>query len=110
MAQPSKLQLEINRIFNQINQTFPKTTVNIKEKTTSAKNSKVFLRNPKSSYCVGDHLIIQVEMFDYNGNKKTYGGDYLRARMFTPELGAGSSGKIEDFQNGTYPFYIILGR
>ncbi|XP_073487823.1 NXPE family member 2-like isoform X3 [Aquarana catesbeiana] len=108
VAQPSKLQLEINRIFNQINQTFPKTTVNIKEKTTSAKNSKVFLRNPKSSYCVGDHLIVQVEMFDYNGNKKTYGGDYLRARMFTPEFGAGSSGKIEDFQNGTYHVHFTL--
>ncbi|CAI9607767.1 unnamed protein product [Staurois parvus] len=108
VAPASKLELEINSILNQINQKFPKTTVKIKEKSTSAKNSKVFLRNPKSSYCVGDHLTVQVQMFDYNGSKKTYGGDYLRARMFTSELGAAASGRIEDFQNGTYHVHFIL--
>ncbi|XP_018409724.1 PREDICTED: NXPE family member 2-like [Nanorana parkeri] len=108
VAQTSKLQLEIKNILNRIDQTIPKNNITIKAKATSAKDSNVFLRNPKSSYCVGDHLIVRVEMFDYQGNQKTYGGDFLRARMFTSELGAASSGKIEDFYNGTYHVHFTL--
>ncbi|XP_068094480.1 NXPE family member 2-like [Hyperolius riggenbachi] len=104
----SELQVEINKIFHQIDSTIPKTIVTDKEETTSAKHSKAFLKNPKTSYCVGDQLIIQVDMYDWLRRKKTYGGDYLRARMFTSEIGAAASGRIEDFNNGTYHIHFTL--
>ncbi|KAM5158203.1 NXPE family member 2-like [Mantella aurantiaca] len=100
--------MKINQIFNQIDQKIPKGKIKIKAKVTSAEDSKAILRNPKSSYCVGDNLIVIVEMFDYQGNKKTYGGDYLRARMFTSELEAATSGRIEDLHNGTYHVHFTL--
>ncbi|XP_021063446.1 NXPE family member 1-like, partial [Mus pahari] len=36
------------------------------------------------------------------GNRKEYGGDFLRARISSPALKAGASGKVTDFNNGTY--------
>ncbi|XP_066462205.1 NXPE family member 1-like isoform X2 [Eleutherodactylus coqui] len=104
----SKIQMTIEKIFIQIDQRIPKINITDKSKATSAKNSKVYLNNPKDSYCVGDHLTVQVDVYDYLGKKKTYGGDYLRARISTPELVAGSSGRIEDFNNGTYHIHFIL--
>ncbi|MEE6484589.1 hypothetical protein FKM82_013929 [Ascaphus truei] len=47
-------------------------------------------------------------MFDYLGHRKTYGGEFLRARIFSPNLGAGASGRIEDFNNGTYHVHFTL--
>nr|DBA22283.1 TPA: hypothetical protein GDO54_013322 [Pyxicephalus adspersus] len=77
-------------------------------KTTSALKSTAIIKNSKSKYCVGDTLIVQVQMFNYLGEKKNYGGDFLRARIFSPNLGAGTSGRIEDFNNGTYNIYFTL--
>ncbi|XP_075134906.1 NXPE family member 4-like [Leptodactylus fuscus] len=108
IQQVSKIQMVANEIFNQIDQRIPKLNVTDKSHTTSAKNSRVYLKNPKDSYCVGDHLTVQVDMCDYWGKKKTYGGDFLRARIYTPELEAGSSGRIEDFNNGSYHVHFIL--
>ncbi|XP_072269398.1 NXPE family member 2-like [Pyxicephalus adspersus] len=108
VVQVSKLQEKISEIFDQIDRKIPKNNISTIEKATSAKNSKVFLFNPKSTYCVGDQLIVQVEMYDYQGNKKTYGGDYLRARMYSLDIGAGASGRIEDFYNGTYHVHYTL--
>ncbi|XP_040271861.1 NXPE family member 1-like [Bufo bufo] len=104
----SKIEMTVNKIFTQIDQRIPRINVTDRSNTTSAKNSKVYLKNPKNSYCVGDHVTVQVDMFDYSGKKKTYGGDFLRARISTPELEAGASGRIEDFNNGTYHVHFIL--
>ncbi|XP_073511494.1 NXPE family member 1-like [Phyllobates terribilis] len=104
----SDIQKKTDKILLQIDQTIPRINIIDKSNTTSSKNSKVYLKNQKDSYCVGDHLTVQVDMFDYLGKKKTYGGDFLRARISTPELEAGSSGRIEDFNNGTYLVHFIL--
>ncbi|XP_069803890.1 NXPE family member 1-like [Dendropsophus ebraccatus] len=104
----SEIQKTVNRIYQEVNRTIPRTNITDTLKTSSAKHSKVFLKYPKDSYCVGDQLILEVTMYDYLGQRKTYGGDYLRARMSTTELGAASSGKIEDFNNGTYHVHFIL--
>ncbi|KAM4015129.1 NXPE family member 4-like [Anomaloglossus baeobatrachus] len=104
----SDIQKTTDKILLQINQRIPRINITNKSITTSAKNSQVHLKNPKDRYCVGDHLTVQVDMFDYLGNRKTYGGDFLRARISTPELEAGSSGRIEDFNNGTYHVHFIL--
>ncbi|XP_071969547.1 NXPE family member 4-like [Engystomops pustulosus] len=104
----SELKRQIKDIFNQIDQKIPNVTFSHKDQTTSAKKSRVFIRNPQNRYCVGDQITVQVDAYDYLGKRKTYGGDYLRARIYSPDKGAGSSGRIEDFNNGSYHIYFTL--
>ncbi|XP_053305660.1 NXPE family member 4-like [Spea bombifrons] len=104
----SELQAQVNQIFSHVDQMVPKVNVTHKDNTSCAQNSIVTIVNPKERYCVGDKLIVQVDMFDYLRIRKNYGGDYLKARIFTPKLGAAASGKIEDFKNGTYHIHFTL--
>ncbi|XP_044134469.1 NXPE family member 1-like isoform X2 [Bufo gargarizans] len=106
--QVSEIEKTVSRIYHQVDQTIPTTNITDKMKSTSAEKSKAFLKYPKDRYCIGDRLIVQVDVFDYVGRRKTYGGDYLRARMSTSTLEAGASGRIEDFNNGTYHVHFIL--
>ncbi|CAH2311572.1 Hypothetical predicted protein [Pelobates cultripes] len=77
-------------------------------RTTSAAKSRATIINLKNTYCVGDNMTIQIDMFDHVGNRKTHGGDFLRARMYTSGLKAAASGWIEDFSNGTYHVHFTL--
>ncbi|XP_072011694.1 NXPE family member 2-like isoform X1 [Engystomops pustulosus] len=106
--QVSEIQNAVKKIYHQVDQIIPKTNVTDIMKSSSAKQSKVFVKYPKDSYCVGDQLVLQVDMFDHLGQRKTYGGDFLRARMSTKELDAAASGRIEDFKNGSYHVHFIL--
>lgn len=96
------------RIFNKISAIIPTITVTNFDKTTSGKKSRAFLYNTRQKYCVGEILIVQIEMFDHLGNKKTYGGDFIKAKIFSTNLNAGATGKVEDFNNGTYHVYFTL--
>ncbi|XP_063819613.1 NXPE family member 1-like [Pseudophryne corroboree] len=91
-----------------MNQKIPNINFMYLNETTSANKSTATIIDYKEKYCVGDIITVQVEMFNYLGKKKTYGGDFLRARIFSPKLGAGASGNIEDFNNGTYNVYFTL--
>ncbi|XP_063798981.1 NXPE family member 4-like isoform X2 [Pseudophryne corroboree] len=104
----SKMQMRIKEIFNQVDQRMPKVTFSHQDNTTSAKHSKVFLKNPTKRYCVGDLLTVQVDAYDYLGKRKSYGGDYLRARISNSDIRSGASGRIKDFSNGTYDIYFTL--
>ncbi|XP_040186360.1 NXPE family member 2-like isoform X2 [Rana temporaria] len=99
---------QIAEIMTMINCTIPQKNTMFFNETTSAINSTAIILNDKPNYCVGDTLIVQVEMFNYLGRRKTYGGDFIQARIFSPKLGAGASGRIEDFKNGTYYIYFTL--
>lgn len=95
-------------ILNKVSQwihTAPLININ---STSSAKNSKAVIINPRQKYCTGDKLIIQIDMFDYLGNRKTYGGDFIKPRIYNPTLKAGASGLVEDFNNGTYHVHFTL--
>ncbi|KAJ1189567.1 hypothetical protein NDU88_006311 [Pleurodeles waltl] len=106
---PSELQSKIKDIFMKIEQSLPNITISSNWKnSTSGRNSKGSLVNRKGKYCVGDVLTVQYDMFDHLGNRKTYGGDFFRPRIFTPALKAGASGRIEDFNNGTYHMHFTL--
>ncbi|KAM4702950.1 NXPE family member 4-like [Rhinophrynus dorsalis] len=107
-SKASELQIRLNEIFYQIDYMVPKINVTHKDNTTNAGKSRVSIIDPKEKYCVGDYLLLRVEVFNYLGKKKTYGGDYLRARITTIEFGAGATGRIEDFNNGTYHVHFIL--
>ncbi|KAM4702955.1 NXPE family member 1-like [Rhinophrynus dorsalis] len=102
------IQKKVNEILMKIDLMIPKIHVLHKNNTTCALKSRATIRNPKETYCVGDDLIVQVDVFDFLGKRKTYGGDYLRARISNKELEAGASGKIEDFNNGTYYVHFTL--
>ncbi|CAI9600053.1 unnamed protein product [Staurois parvus] len=99
---------KITYVMTMINRTIPQKHTMYFDETTSALKSTAIILNYKPYYCVGDTLIVQVEMFNYLGKKKTYGGDFLLARIFSAKLGAGASGRIEDFNNGTYNIYFTL--
>ncbi|XP_007438719.2 NXPE family member 2 isoform X1 [Python bivittatus] len=97
-----KKEEEVNNILARLDQQMPSVTFTDIKSTTSAKNSKATLLNRKDSYCVGEHLLVQLDLYDYLGKKKEYGGDFLRARIFSQNLKAGASGHIKDYRNGTY--------
>nr|XP_033775113.1 NXPE family member 2-like [Geotrypetes seraphini] len=107
-SMPSALQQNVSAIFNKIDKMVPSVTFTHVNNTTSAKNSRATLLNPQKKYCIGDNLTVQLDMYDYSGNPKTYGGDFFRSRIYSPELKAAASGRIEDLNNGTYLVHFTL--
>ncbi|XP_063819239.1 NXPE family member 1-like [Pseudophryne corroboree] len=107
-TEPEKKGQQINQLLTFMNQTIPNVEFMYLNETTSAKESTATIIDYKEKYCVGDIITVRIEMFSYLGKKKTYGGDYLSARIFSSKLAAGASGKVEDFYNGTYNVYFTL--
>ncbi|KAG8566450.1 hypothetical protein GDO81_013256 [Engystomops pustulosus] len=101
-------EMQIDELMTLVNRTVPNVDFVYLNLTTSVKNSTATIMDYKSTYCIGDTITVRVEMYNYLGERKTYGGDFLRARIFSPNLGAGASGDIKDFNNGTYNVYFTL--
>ncbi|XP_066432789.1 NXPE family member 4-like [Eleutherodactylus coqui] len=99
---PMKTEDEIEELFNKINEQIPKRTINDINEATSPEDSTVLIVNPKAGYCVGDELQVKVTAYDYSGTRKSYGGDYLRARIYSPSTNSSASGNIIDNKDGTY--------
>ncbi|KAI5106974.1 NXPE family member 3 precursor [Silurus meridionalis] len=57
---------------------------------------------------IGDQLVVNVHMHNFLDQPKTHGGDFLIARLHSPELGAGVAGKVHDHQNGNYTVLFPL--
>lgn len=51
---------------------------------------------------VGDQLEVLIQMHDFQGRPKHYGGDFLLARLYTQELKASVAGQVLDHRNGLY--------
>ncbi|XP_056391792.1 NXPE family member 4-like isoform X3 [Hyla sarda] len=102
------LHSEINSIFSKIQRIIPNVTFKFLNGSTSANNSKLSIVNRRNRYCPGEDLVVQVDMYDHLGNRKTYGGDFITSRLFSPKLGAAVSGRVEDFHNGSYHVYFPL--
>ncbi|MED6295111.1 hypothetical protein CHARACLAT_028072 [Characodon lateralis] len=51
---------------------------------------------------IGDQLEALVQIRDFQGRPKRYGGDFLLARLHSPELGAAVAGTVVDHRNGIY--------
>uniref|UniRef100_A0A668AHA4 Neurexophilin and PC-esterase domain family member 3 n=1 Tax=Myripristis murdjan TaxID=586833 RepID=A0A668AHA4_9TELE len=51
---------------------------------------------------VGDELEALIQICDFQGRPKQFGGDFLVARLHDPELGAGVAGRVVDHLNGSY--------
>ncbi|CAI5795384.1 Uncharacterized protein PODLI_1B033521 [Podarcis lilfordi] len=98
----AKKDREIKTLLRKLDDLMPSFTFMDINTTTSAKNSKATILNYKGSYCVGEHLMVRLDLYNYLGKRKEYGGDFLRARIFSSSLRAGASGRITDYRNGTY--------
>nr|XP_033774091.1 NXPE family member 1-like isoform X2 [Geotrypetes seraphini] len=107
-ARLMEIEKQVKEIFKRLDQMVPKVTFTHMNNTTSAKMSRAILLYSKDKYCIGDILIVQLDMYDYLGNRKKYGGDFLRARIYSPELQAAASGRIEDLNNGSYLVHFTL--
>ncbi|KAM5224669.1 LOW QUALITY PROTEIN: NXPE family member 1-like [Hipposideros larvatus] len=102
LKSPTETELRIKGIMEKLNQLIPPRPFTHVNTTTSATHSRATILNPQDTYCTGDQLDILVEMRDHLGHRKEYGGDFLRARMSSSALKASTSGKVTDFNNGTY--------
>ncbi|XP_058519872.1 NXPE family member 1-like isoform X3 [Ochotona princeps] len=98
----SPTELRVKEILEKLDRLIPPRPFINENTTTSATHSTATILNQQDSYCTGDQLHILLEMRDHLGHRKEYGGDFLRARMSSPALKAGASGKVTDFNNGTY--------
>ncbi|XP_038178133.1 NXPE family member 2 [Arvicola amphibius] len=98
----AEAELMVLEILEKFNRQIPPRPFTDLSTTTSAQESTVTIFNPRDTYCVGDQLDVLLVAKDYSGRKKEYGGDFLRARISSPALKAGASGKVTDFNNGTY--------
>ncbi|XP_064201914.1 NXPE family member 2-like isoform X1 [Anguilla rostrata] len=72
------------------------------ESSSSGQHSVVNLEQPGAQYCVGDSLIVLVNMKDHRGNPKVHGGDFILARIHSPNLQASASGEVTDLLDGSY--------
>ncbi|XP_067897010.1 NXPE family member 3-like isoform X2 [Heterodontus francisci] len=72
------------------------------QKSSDPSHVRFVILNFAKTFCVGDQLQVMLQMNDFEGHPKQYGGDYLQARIHTPALKAGSAGTVIDNQNGSY--------
>ncbi|XP_006731281.1 NXPE family member 4 isoform X1 [Leptonychotes weddellii] len=98
----AETELRIKRIMDKLDQLIPPRPFTHMNTTTSAAPSTATILHSRDTYCRGDQLDILLEVRDHLERRKEYGGDFLRARMSSPALKAGASGKVTDFNNGTY--------
>ncbi|KAL2081367.1 hypothetical protein ACEWY4_023220 [Coilia grayii] len=62
----------------------------------------------QATWRVGGKLEVLVHMQNFLGQPKRYGGDFLLARIRSPEIGAGASGRVVDRRNGMYAVELPL--
>ncbi|XP_060785545.1 NXPE family member 3-like [Neoarius graeffei] len=67
-----------------------------------------FVIQGPSKQRLGGQLLVNVHVQNFLGLPKDHGGDFLIARLHSPELGAGVGGKVHDHQNGTYTVLFPL--
>ncbi|XP_057605471.1 NXPE family member 4-like [Hippopotamus amphibius kiboko] len=99
---PTQTELRIKAIVEKLHQLIPPRPFTHVASTTSTTHSRATLLSPQDTYCMGDQLHVLLKVRDHSGRRKEYDGDFLRARMSSPALKAGASGKVTDFNNGTY--------
>ncbi|XP_049712628.1 NXPE family member 1-like isoform X2 [Elephas maximus indicus] len=102
VVSPAETDPRIQEIMKKLDQLIPPRPFPHVNTTTSAAHSRVTVLGPRDTYCIGEQLDLLLEVKDYLGRRKEYGGDFLRARMSSPALKAGASGEVTDFNNGTY--------
>ncbi|XP_048875130.1 NXPE family member 4-like isoform X4 [Brienomyrus brachyistius] len=78
------------------------------QNTSSPAQSTASLEHPQAQYCMGDTLDVRVDMRDHSGRPKTHGGDFILARIHSPNLQASAAGAVTDLRNGSYRVRFTL--
>ncbi|XP_053553085.1 NXPE family member 4-like, partial [Bombina bombina] len=104
----SDLQKKINEVFDKIQLIVPNATFTYLNRTTNGEKSKIFIASPRQKYCIGEEFVVQIDMYDHLGRRKGYGGNFIRARIFSDERKASVCGRVEDFNNGSYHVHFPL--
>eukprot|EP00058_Branchiostoma_floridae_P016996 XP_002602484.1 hypothetical protein BRAFLDRAFT_86869 [Branchiostoma floridae] len=60
------------------------------------------IQDPRRAYRVGDTVKVRIQAVDKKRQKKTFGGDFWRAKIQTVENRTSAVGAVEDHGNGTY--------
>ncbi|XP_077774015.1 NXPE family member 3-like [Podarcis muralis] len=76
--------------------------------STSPEKSGYALLHAPRNYTVGDTLLVRLEARDHAGRRKRYGGDFVRAKVHSPELKAAAAGTVQDHGNGSYTLAFPL--
>ena len=78
--------------------------------TTSIFNSTYVIVNPKRVYNLCDEIEIRIQARDWRNQRKLYGGDYFRAKIYTTDrfASAASDGDVIDNGDGTYRAFFTL--
>ncbi|XP_046334528.2 NXPE family member 4-like [Haliotis rufescens] len=71
-------------------------------KCTSARHSSMMLLDPKPLYRVGDVIKVEINTFNYYGERQTVGGDFFRLWMENTRHKAAIAGDVFDNNNGSY--------
>ncbi|XP_060786533.1 NXPE family member 3-like [Neoarius graeffei] len=77
------------------------------EFSSSPKKSYFVIQGPAKQH-VGGQLVVNVHIQNFLGLPKKHGGDFLIARLHSPELGAGVAGKVHDHNDGNYTVLFPL--
>ncbi|KAI4903057.1 hypothetical protein NFI96_033411 [Prochilodus magdalenae] len=75
--------------------------------SSDSAQSYFVIRGPAEQQ-VGGQLVVDVHMLNFLGQPKKHGGDFLVARLHSPELGASVVGQVHDHQNGNYTVLFPL--
>ncbi|KAM9312122.1 NXPE family member 3-like [Gastrophryne carolinensis] len=76
--------------------------------STSPQKCDFYLLSPRNTYRVGETLQVVITARDHTGSTKAYGGDFFQAKLHSPALKAGVTGRVEDYNNGTYLTTFLL--
>ncbi|XP_063788499.1 NXPE family member 2-like [Pseudophryne corroboree] len=105
---PMETDETIEDIFNRMEKLIPQNSIDRIEEATSAEETKATIIDTKETYCLGNQLHVTVEAYDYSGKRKSYGGDYLRARIYSPTTNSSASGSVVDNNDGSYLIKFTL--
>ncbi|XP_035665392.1 NXPE family member 3-like [Branchiostoma floridae] len=86
------------------------TTVDMRmSRVTTAANMSVSVFNRSHVYQVADTLLLKIVARDANGRPKSYGQDFMVAKVYTESpIKACTGGRITDYGNGTYIARFLL--
>ncbi|MCI4378420.1 hypothetical protein PGIGA_G00215710 [Pangasianodon gigas] len=77
------------------------------ELSSDPSKSYFVIQGPAEQH-IGSQLVVNVHVQNFLGLPKKHGGDFLIARLHSPELGAGVAGKVHDHHDGNYTVLFPL--
>ncbi|XP_075715675.1 NXPE family member 3-like [Rhinoderma darwinii] len=107
-ASPGTINPKFKNLLKLIDWPGPPTSVRHFNFSTSPTKCTYYLLRPRKVYRIGEKLEVIITARDHNGQPKQYGGDYFRPKLHSPALKAGVTGRVKDYNNGSYLITFLL--